>query len=73
MPIISQVRVAMEHAIIHKDFSIPATCYGAVVKNEGPNFYVEVEELPVPEIGAFTPLASPNVAFNANADAVDRA
>lgn len=29
---------------------VPKTCVGAVVKNEGPDFYVEIEELPVPEI-----------------------
>ena len=33
--------------------TIPKTCVGAVVKDEGPNFYVEIEELPVPEISAF--------------------
>ena len=26
----------------------------AVVKNEGPDFYVEVEKVPVPEIGTWT-------------------
>lgn len=34
------------------NFEIPKKCIGGVVKNEGPDFYVEVEELPVPEIGA---------------------
>lgn len=29
---------------------IPKSCVGAVVKNEGPDFYVEIENLPVPEI-----------------------
>ncbi|KIW65464.1 hypothetical protein PV04_07722 [Phialophora macrospora] len=32
-------------------FDIPKECWGAVVKNEGPDFYVEVEKVPVPEIG----------------------
>lgn len=32
-------------------FDIPKTCIGAVVKNEGPDFYVEIEQVPVPEIG----------------------
>jgi len=32
-------------------FDIPKECWGAVVKDEGPNFYVEVEKVPVPEIG----------------------
>ncbi|KAJ9610497.1 hypothetical protein H2200_005274 [Cladophialophora chaetospira] len=32
-------------------FDIPKECVAAVVKNEGPDFYVEVEKVPVPEIG----------------------
>ncbi|KIW97455.1 uncharacterized protein Z519_01039 [Cladophialophora bantiana CBS 173.52] len=32
-------------------FDIPKECWGGVVKNEGPDFYVEVEKVPVPEIG----------------------
>lgn len=32
-------------------FDIPKTCKGAVVVNEGPDFYVEVQDLPVPECG----------------------
>lgn len=32
-------------------FDIPKECLAAVVKNEGPDFYVEVEKVPVPEIG----------------------
>ena len=32
-------------------FDIPKTCKAGVVKNEGPDFYVEVEDVPVPEIG----------------------
>lgn len=35
-------------------FDIPKTCIGAVVKNEGPDFYVEIEQVPVPEIGMAT-------------------
>jgi hypothetical protein len=34
-----------------QQFEVPKECFGAVVKNEGPDFYVEVEKLPVPEIG----------------------
>ncbi|KAK5021353.1 hypothetical protein LTS07_011096 [Exophiala sideris] len=36
-------------------FDIPKECWGGVVKNEGPDFYVEVEKVPVPEIGMNTP------------------
>jgi len=32
-------------------FDIPKECWAGVVKNEGPDFYVEVEKIPVPEIG----------------------
>ncbi|KAK5373625.1 hypothetical protein LTS13_005824 [Exophiala xenobiotica] len=32
-------------------FDIPEECWAGVVKNEGPNFYIEVEKVPVPEIG----------------------
>ncbi|KAL2433538.1 Alcohol dehydrogenase 1 [Exophiala dermatitidis] len=32
-------------------FDIPKECWGGVVKDEGPNFYVEVEKVPVPDIG----------------------
>jgi len=32
-------------------FDIPKTCKAAVVKNEGPDFYVKVEDVPVPECG----------------------
>jgi len=32
-------------------FDIPKECIAGVVKNEGPDFYVEVEKVPVPEIG----------------------
>ncbi|KAH7087716.1 chaperonin 10-like protein [Paraphoma chrysanthemicola] len=32
-------------------FNIPKTCKGGVVVNEGPNFRIEVQEVPVPEIG----------------------
>ncbi|KAJ5885488.1 hypothetical protein N7495_009998 [Penicillium taxi] len=33
------------------DFKIPALCKAGVVINEGPNFHVEVQDVPVPEIG----------------------
>jgi len=32
-------------------FDIPKECIAGVVKNEGPDFYIEVENVPVPEIG----------------------
>ncbi|KAI0582645.1 hypothetical protein TUN199_06668 [Pyrenophora tritici-repentis] len=32
-------------------FDIPKTCKGGVVLNEGPDFHVEVQDLPVPECG----------------------
>lgn len=32
-------------------FEIPKTCKAGVVVNEGPDFYVEVQDVPVPEIG----------------------
>jgi len=32
-------------------FDIPATCKGGVVVDEGPDFRVEVQHVPVPEPG----------------------
>jgi hypothetical protein len=32
-------------------FDIPETCKGGVVVNEGPNFHIEVQDVPVPDIG----------------------
>ena len=32
-------------------FEIPAECWAGVVVNEGPDFHVEVQKLPVPEPG----------------------
>lgn len=32
-------------------FEIPSECIAGVVKNEGPNFEIEVKKVPVPEIG----------------------
>jgi threonine dehydrogenase-like Zn-dependent dehydrogenase len=32
-------------------FDIPKTCKAGVVVNEGPDFYVEVQDVPVPEPG----------------------
>jgi hypothetical protein len=32
-------------------FDIPKTCKGGVVVNEGPDFHVEVQDVPVPEPG----------------------
>lgn len=33
------------------NFDIPKECIAGVVKDEGPDFYVSVEKVPVPEIG----------------------
>ncbi|OCT49461.1 putative aldehyde dehydrogenase [Cladophialophora carrionii] len=30
---------------------VPAECWAGVVKDEGPNFYIDVQKVPVPEIG----------------------
>lgn len=35
-------------------FDIPAECIAGVVRDEGPDFYVEVTKVPVPEIGELT-------------------
>ena len=35
-------------------FDIPKECIAGVVRNEGPDFYLEVTKLPVPEIGMLT-------------------
>lgn len=35
-------------------FDIPKTCKAGVVVNEGPDFYVEVQDIEVPEIGIYT-------------------
>lgn len=35
------------------EFDIPKSCKAAVVVNEGPDFHVEVQMVPVPEIGKF--------------------
>lgn len=32
-------------------FDIPKTCKGGVVVNEGPDFHVEVQDVPTPEPG----------------------
>lgn len=42
---------------------IPTTCVGAVVKNEGPDFYIEVEDLPVPEISVLPNLRGPDPGY----------
>ena len=34
-------------------FEIPKTCKAGVVVNEGPDFHVEVQDVPVPECGGF--------------------
>lgn len=33
------------------EFEIPKECKGAVVVNEGPDFHVEIQMVPVPDIG----------------------
>lgn len=35
---------------------IPKTCKAGVVVNEGPDFHLEVEDVPVPEPGKKSPL-----------------
>lgn len=34
-------------------FDIPKTCKAGVVVNEGPDFHVEVQDLPTPEPGTY--------------------
>lgn len=34
-------------------FDIPKTCKAGVVVNEGPDFHVEVRDVPVPDISEF--------------------
>jgi hypothetical protein len=34
-------------------FDIPKTCKGGVVVNEGPDFRVEVQDVPTPEPGMY--------------------
>lgn len=34
-------------------FDIPKTCKAGVVVNEGPDFRVEVQDVPVPECGTY--------------------
>lgn len=34
-------------------FDIPKTCKGGVVVNEGPDFHVEVQDVPTPEPGTY--------------------
>lgn len=36
-------------------FDIPKTCKAGVVVNEGPDFHVEVQDVPVPEPGTLSP------------------
>lgn len=37
-------------------FDIPTECIGGVVVNEGPDFEVQVQKVPVPEIGTSSSL-----------------
>lgn len=43
-------------------FEIPKTCKAGVVNDMGPNFYLTVEDVPVPEIGMSTCSLPPSVA-----------
>lgn len=53
------------------EFEIPKTCKAGVVMNEGPDFKVVVEDVPVPEPGrcqsqmlsSFKPIAHPKPSF----------
>lgn len=40
---------------VAQTYEIPKKCKAGVVVNEGPDFYVEVQEVDVPEIGTFLP------------------
>lgn len=42
-------------------FDIPKECKAGVVVNEGPNFHVEVQMVPVPDPGMLTSSTSPKV------------
>ncbi|KAH8666947.1 alcohol dehydrogenase 1 [Xylariales sp. PMI_506] len=41
----------MSDGTTSSDFEIPKECVAGVVVNEGPNFHIEVKNVPVPEIG----------------------
>lgn len=41
----------MGDTALEKTYDIPKECIGGVVTNEGPNFTVEIKQIPVPEIG----------------------
>jgi propanol-preferring alcohol dehydrogenase len=41
----------MDSTNIETNFDIPKECIAGVVVNEGPDFRVEVQKVPVPEIG----------------------
>lgn len=40
-------------------FDVPETCKAGVVVNEGPNFHLEVVDVPVPKPGHYHPLLIP--------------
>lgn len=42
----------------HEEFEVPKEGIAGVVKNEGPNFEIEVKKVPVPEIGMSIPSLS---------------
>lgn len=41
-------------------FDIPKTCKAGVVVNEGPDFRVEVQDVPVPEPGMIKSVKNPS-------------
>ena len=53
-------------------FDIPKTCKAGVVVNEGPDFHVEVRDVPVPEISEFSIPFYLEIIRGSLADAVQR-
>lgn len=43
----------------HSDLVIPKVCKAGVMYDEGPDFYVKVEEVPVPEPGTAPKITEP--------------
>jgi len=46
-----RIHIKMASESAPPTFDIPKECIAGVVKDEGPNFWVSVEKVPVPEIG----------------------
>lgn len=46
------------------EFSIPRTCKAGVMHNEGPDFYVKVEEVEVPSPGKLCLLVLNNISLS---------